>query len=297
MMQTFILLPLQHCLTSTIEASAIDHFNYHCTLPGGEHLGIDHCHEETSQGVELNVASKDLDTESVSTMLDNLADHQTGDELIIAGITAIQVILVPACSDTLTCFTVGAIGVILGYMTAQVTTNDNPSYQDGTFRPTHRSINGGNPTSWVLNLLNDYVPTDDCALACQLSNKVDEGKWTHITDVTINGTFHELHHFRNGSTAGMRAHQKVSKANLQRNPYDQEDYKSVVADYYWNFGIVQAYDNFDSNSELDLIAGTAVGSYMISNNYVAACVDFLDTTGLLDDGVLAVGWNEQPYIW
>ena len=296
-MRTFILLLLQHCLTSTGEASVIDRFNFRRTLPRGEHLGIDHRHEETSQGVELNVASKDLDTESVSTTLGNLADRQTGDELVIAGITAVQVISVPACSDTLTCFTVGAIGVILGYMAAQVTTNDNPSYQDGTFAPTRRSIDGTSSTSRVLNLLNDYIPTDDCGLACQLSNKVDEGKWTHIANVTVNGTFHELHHFRNGSTAGMRARQKVNKANSRRDPYDQEDYESVVADYYWNFGIVQAYDDFDSNSELDLIAGTAVGSYMISNNYIAACVDFLDTAGLLDDGVLAVGWNEQPYIW
>ena len=291
-MRTFILLLLQYCLTSTVEASAIDRFNFRRTLPGGEHIGIDR-----HQGVELDVASKDLDTRSVSSTLGNLADRQNGDELVIAGITAVQEISISACPDPLTCFTIGAISVVLGYMAFQVTTNDNPSYQDGTFLPTRRSIDSTSSTSRVLNLLNDYLPTDDCALACQLSNKVDEGKWTHIANVTVNGTFHELHHFRNGSTAGMRARQKASKANSRRDPYDQDDYDLVVMDYYWNFGTVQAYDAFQSNPGIDVSAGAGVASYLIDNNYIAACLDFTDFTGLLDDGVFAVGWNDQPYIW
>jgi hypothetical protein len=38
---------------------------------------------------------------------------------------------------------------------------------------------------------------------------------------------------------------------------------------------------------------------MANNNYITACADFEDSTGLLDDGVISVGWNDQPYeyIW
>ena len=293
-MRTFILLLLQHCLTSTVEASVIDRFNFRRTLLGGEHLGIDRHH-----GVEQDVASKDLDTQTVSGTLGNLVDRQAGDQVVIAGITSVQEISIPACPDPLTCFTVGSIAVIVGYMAVQVATNDNPSYQNGTYAPTRRSVDSGNlgPTDRVMNLFSDYLPTEDCALACQLSNKVDEGKWTHIANVTVNGTSHELHHFRNGSTVGMRARQKVSKANSRRDPYDQEDYESVVADFYWSDGTVEAYDNFLSNSGIDVTASAAVGSYLISGNYVAICVDFLADEGLLENGVIAIGWNEQPYIW
>jgi hypothetical protein len=56
-------------------------------------------------------------------------------------------------------------------------------------------------------------------------------------------------------------------------------------------------NNFDSTTSEINAAGDDVGGYLYYNNYIAACVNFEDSTGLLDDGVIAVGWNDQPYIW
>ena len=70
----------------------------------------------------------------------------------------------------------------------------------------------------------------------------------------------------------------------------------MVGDSYCHCGSGSAHDSFDNtSSEID-VAGDDVGGYMYWNNYIAARVDFEDSTGLLDDGVMAMGWNDEPYI-
>jgi hypothetical protein len=183
---------------------------------------------ERANAAELDVglpiarsASKDIDV-----ALGDLLDRQVGDQVIIAGITAgitaVKEIFVAACTTgALTCFIVAATACVFGYMAYRYATNDSPSYQGGTFTPTRRGIEAGAAaTHRTLHLFDEYHLTDDCDLRCQLHKKVPHGRWTHFANATIDGTHHRLHHFRNGTTAGIRAAQMLPKPVSGRNPYN-----------------------------------------------------------------------------
>ena len=263
-----------------------------------------------------------VDRSAASEIATYVHDRQIPNEVLIAGITSLERIIIATCvAGVLTCLIVCATVLIAGYcktiplpraarndfqaalasninvmspVAYKWSTNDNPSYQGGTYFPT-RSIGG---VEFAHH--ETFQPTADCGLHCQLASKIPEGVWTHTGNATFNGHMHQIHHFRNGSTMGIRAYQKngaVSGTLKKRDPYDQEDYESVVGDYYWNYGTGAAYDSFHSTTDEINSAGNHVGTYMANNNYIAACVDFEDSTGLLDDGVISVGWNDQPYIW
>jgi hypothetical protein len=313
-----------------VKAAAIDNVPRYA-LPAGDaaHLAV---RNAPTKELELYVERStmtDLDPRSAAAEIDTYVyDRQVANEVIIAGITAVKEIVIAGCTaGPLTCFIVCSTILIAGYckitplhlslplvddfriqmlfilttrtklipwvrtVAYKVATNDSPSYQGGTFTPT-RAIEGVEFTNQEA-----FEPTADCGLRCQLHTKLPEGVWTHTGNATFRGHVHQIHHFINGTTIGIRAYQKNGPALSKRNPYDQEDYESVVGDYYWNYGTGASYDSFHSTTAEINAAGDDVGGYLYYNNYIAACVDFVDSTGLLDDGVIAMGWNNQPYIW
>ena len=99
---------------------------------------------------------------------------------------------------------------------------------------------------------------------------------------------------------GTRAvqHQPSQQAtNKRQNPYDQDEQDGIIGGYYWMFGTQTAYNAFDSIIAEDDDIGNDVANYMANGNWIAACTDLSDSAGLLDDGVVAVGWNDQPFEW
>jgi hypothetical protein len=144
-------------------------------------------------------------------------------------------------------------------------------------------------------------PTRDCDLFCQVSQQVPEGKWTLIGKATVQGQYHHLHHLRNGNILGIRASHlsasRLSKRYGFLDPYDQDEYNSVVADYYWAISTEADFNDFHSTKQMISTAANHVGSYMALKRFNTACVDFVDDSGLLDNGVMAVGWGGQPFFW
>jgi hypothetical protein len=188
------------------------------------------------------------------------------------------------------------------YIHAQ--TNDIPSYSGGTSVPTRRGL----LSSVVYNIHSDYAPTESCNMLCQLQNKIPDGEWTNIGNATVDGVFHHVHHFRNGTSRGMRAWQTSDPTTTtssqtrrkRQNPYDQdEDSEGMVGDFYWTSTSAndEAYDTFNSNTGIDDEAANDITNFMESGNYIEACVDFYDTDGVLENGVIAIGWNGEPFIF
>ena len=80
--------------------------------------------------------------------------------------------------------------------------------------------------------------------------------------------------------------------------YDENDDGGFVADYYWNSDNEGPYDSFGSSSSGTEFFAQNAADYMIDSvQGVSACAGFTDAQGPLDNGILAYGWNDQPYLW
>lgn len=69
----------------------------------------------------------------------------------------------------------------------------------------------------------------------------------------------------------------------------------LVVDYYFLDENESAYDSFHSTSTLIKNFANDAISDMASSNTVIECADFGDSGGILDGGLLTVGWNNQAY--
>ena len=137
-----------------------------------------------------------------------------------------------------------------------------------------------------------YLPTAEQSAVQQLHTLEPEGDWRSIGNATIDGIFHDLHYRRNGSVAGLRAMQYPSHGLSTRS---EDDFGGVVVDYHWNDANRAAYDDFGSNQ--GYIDGTAQLWAQELQNLDAnvECASWYDDAGLLNSGVLTVGWNDQPW--
>lgn len=176
-----------------------------------------------------------VDRSAASEIATYVHDRQIPNEVIIAGIPSLErIIIATYVASILTCLIVCATVLIAGYcktiplprtagnafqtalasntnvmslVVYKWSTNDNPSYQGGTYFPS-RSIGGVEFAHHEA-----FQPTADCGLHCQLASKIPEGVWTHKGNATFNAHMHQIHHFRNGSTMGIRAYQKNGAAS------------------------------------------------------------------------------------
>ena len=114
----------------------------------------------------------------------------------------------------------------------------------------------------------------------------------------MDGIFHDLHYQRNGTFSGLRAIQygpvdQLSKRQTFENGEDNDG--GMVVDYYFYDENETAYDSFDSTSTLiSDFANDAIGD-MESSSTIIECADFGDSDGILNGGLLTVGWNNQAY--
>ena len=79
---------------------------------------------------------------------------------------------------------------------------------------------------------------------------------------------------------------------------DEDNDGGFVGDYYWQYNNEGPYDSFDSSSDSTSFFAANAGGWMVdSAQAISACAEFTDESGVLDNGIVTLGWNNQPYEW
>ncbi|KAF8579135.1 hypothetical protein K439DRAFT_1638198 [Ramaria rubella] len=142
-------------------------------------------------------------------------------------------------------------------------------------------------------LLTDYPPTNGCGTVCHLKSEAPEGGWRLIGNFTANGVFHSLHYSRAGNVSGLRAVEHgYASGNVKRGEANDG---GVVVDYLWNTNNMQAYDSFDSTPTSTTDFADDVVTGLEEDDDILGCANFEDSDGILAPGLMAIGWNNQPF--
>ncbi|KAH9947050.1 hypothetical protein B0H21DRAFT_883369 [Amylocystis lapponica] len=223
--------------------------------------------------VKDGVASGNVDVATLESLLNP--------EIVTKAFDAAVSITQAVCGsgNALACGVVGTVAVFGVFFTAWLSRRD----LDGP----------------LIDVNTEYPAISGCGTACRLKFEAEEGPWRSIGNVTVNGIFHDLHYQRNGSFSGLRSiqHGPVDQMSKRQGLHNGEDNNDggMVVDYYFVDENESAYDSFGPTSTLiQSFADDAIDS-MQSSNTVIECADFEDSDGLLNGGLLTVGWNGQAY--
>lgn len=66
-------------------------------------------------------------------------------------------------------------------------------------------------------------------------------------------------------------------------------------DYNWSSTSETAYDSFHSTSSMIDGFATDMVDDLQDANSIQGCCEFEDSDGLLDGGLISIGWNNQPF--
>ncbi|PSR74076.1 hypothetical protein PHLCEN_2v10148 [Hermanssonia centrifuga] len=145
-------------------------------------------------------------------------------------------------------------------------------------------------------------PTPEKSHIQRLSTELEPGLWHEVGHMRVGMFNHTIHYYNHGSDVHtLRAWQR----NFVRNetersdqPRDEDDNDGTVLDYSWQSINEQAYDDFDSSSDsTSYFAANSMGYMIETASGVAACADFADQDGDMDEGIVTIGWNDQPFQW
>ena len=79
---------------------------------------------------------------------------------------------------------------------------------------------------------------------------------------------------------------------------DPDNDGGFVGDYSWISNNEGPYDSFHSTSAGTSYFAANAGGWMINSaQSIAACASFSDSDGILDNGLLTLGWNNQEFQW
>ena len=79
---------------------------------------------------------------------------------------------------------------------------------------------------------------------------------------------------------------------------DPDNDGGFVGDYSWISNNEGPYDSFHSTSAGTSYFAANAGGWMVdSAQSIAACASFSDSDGILDNGLLTLGWNNQEFQW
>ncbi|THH00692.1 hypothetical protein EW026_g1875 [Hermanssonia centrifuga] len=141
-------------------------------------------------------------------------------------------------------------------------------------------------------------PTPKKSHRQRLATELEPGTWHTVGTMRV-GMFNHTIHYHNDGTGihTLRAWQRNFVVNGTAKRVE-DDNDGTVVDYLWQSTNEQSYDDFQSSSDsTSYFAANAMG-YMIENqSAVGMCADFGDADGEMDEGVLTVGWNNQPFEW
>ncbi|KAF8580713.1 hypothetical protein K439DRAFT_1662644 [Ramaria rubella] len=142
-------------------------------------------------------------------------------------------------------------------------------------------------------LLTDYPPTNACGTICHLKSEAPEGGWRPIGNFTANGVFHSLHYSQAGNVSGLRAVEHgYTSGSVKRGEANDG---GVVVDYLWNTDNMQAYDSFHSTPASTSDFANDVVNDLEGADDILGCANFEDSDGILAPGLIAIGWNNQPF--
>ncbi|THG97157.1 hypothetical protein EW026_g4791 [Hermanssonia centrifuga] len=141
-------------------------------------------------------------------------------------------------------------------------------------------------------------PTPAKSHVQRLSTELEPGTWHTIGHMRVGMFNHSLHYHNDGAgIQTLRAWQRnfVVDGESKRSESDND---GTVVDYAWQSTNEQAYDDFHSSSDSTSYFAANAMAYMVdTGSSVAMCADFADGDGRMDEGVLSIGWNDQPFEW
>ena len=84
----------------------------------------------------------------------------------------------------------------------------------------------------------------------------------------------------------------------RRSGSDPDNDGGVVADLSWVSDNEGPYDSFHSTSAgTSFFAANAGGWIVGSSHSIASCASFSDEQGILNNGLLTIGWNGKTFQW
>ncbi|GJE90495.1 hypothetical protein PsYK624_066330 [Phanerochaete sordida] len=161
-----------------------------------------------------------------------------------------------------------------------------------------RALDGGDGVPHFV-----FGPTPDMTLRERVAAELAPGQWHALGHIAHGGLNHTVHYFgRGGGVHTLRAETapfwNETTLDRRQEAEDESNDGGFVADYSWNSNNKGPYDAFHSTSDGTMFFADNAAGYMInSQQAISACAGFQDASGFLDNGVLAYGWNGQPYNW
>jgi hypothetical protein len=139
----------------------------------------------------------------------------------------------------------------------------------------------------------DYPAGPGCHGACQLDIQAPEGDWRIVGNATVSGIHHDLYYRRNGTLSGVRAVQRGNATDVRKR--SENDVGGLVVDYNWSNDNIVAYDSFGSSPSQIQTDSSFFEQKMVDANVLLACAGWQDSNGILADGLISVGWNDQAF--
>ncbi|THG93430.1 hypothetical protein EW026_g7802, partial [Hermanssonia centrifuga] len=144
-------------------------------------------------------------------------------------------------------------------------------------------------------------PTPEKTHVQRLSTELEPGTWHTIGHMRVGIFNHSLHYYNHGSnTHTLRAWQRnfVLNGTEGSDKRAESDNDGTVVDYSWQSTNEQSYNDFGSSSDsTSYFAANAMGYMIDTAQGIAACADFADQDGDMDEAILTIGWNDQPFDW
>lgn len=230
-------------------------------------------------------------------------DHQgrADDEITIIPISVGVSLTQATCSDSadpISCATIATVAVYSNFFAAP--------------------WSGGRRSSDALYANTEYPPVPGCSTACRLKSEAEEGDWRAIgnvrlhyklgallraydrsVQVTVDGAFHNIFYRRQETVSGLRAVRSCtpSAGNGKRQQDVEDNDGGMVADYYYVDEDEPAIDTFNSTiSQIQTYAQETTSAFAAAGT-ILGCAIFSDSDSALDEGLLAFGWNAQPFVF
>ncbi|PSR74078.1 hypothetical protein PHLCEN_2v10150 [Hermanssonia centrifuga] len=145
-------------------------------------------------------------------------------------------------------------------------------------------------------------PTPEKSHIQRLSTELEPGLWHEVGHMRVGMFNHTIHYYNHGSNIHtVRAWQRNFVRNGRERsdqPRSENDNDGTVVDYSWKSTNEQVYDDFDSfSASTSYFAANSMGYMIETASGIAACADFADQEGDMDEAVLTIGWNDQPFQW
>lgn len=124
-------------------------------------------------------------------------------------------------------------------------------------------------------------------------DNLEENVFHPIGNSSVEGV--HLLYIRSGNMHGIRA---IDADTLEkRTSKDESKQGGFVGDFYWHAPNQQAYNSFHSTSSEIQNVANLLTSYVLKYSSIESCVDFGDSDGELNSGVVTFGWNNSPFAY